>query len=209
MSLDSKIYLRVSSSLREGGVYPVIFHKDFISERNGILLGGMEPEPGDEGWKLRGWSKNTAAILFLDHVFHSVREGKRGMGDGGRLIMSSIDAGGRYYMNASSFLPYLGSVRLSRYLCVESCQRCVSSSLRIAPMLIEVWALVCMYVLDRAEALIVTDRNWSLEIVEGTMDSPYISIQRVPNFLPLRSNNHIFRASSVQEFMKIFIEIEK
>lgn len=59
-----------------------------------------------EGWKLRGRSRNTAAILFLDHVFHSVR--------GGDWSCRALTPG-RYYVSASSFSALL--ICLSRYLC--------------------------------------------------------------------------------------------
>lgn len=60
---------------------------------------------------MRGRSRNIAAILFLDHVFHSARAG--------RLIMSSIDARRSVLRERLIFL------RSSSSLCVPSARSAI------------------------------------------------------------------------------------
>ena len=105
----------------------MIFHKDSIStERRRILLEGtnLGVQAGDEHHQGVGnceiEGRNTAAILFLDHVFYSVR--------GGDWSCRSIDAGSvlreRLIFLRSSYLSVsLSSCFTSTGSVHQSCQR--------------------------------------------------------------------------------------
>lgn len=122
ISLASRVCLRKDAEerKRERHKFSRWFFIRISSQRNGILLGGMEPEQAIRG----GNCEVQVGTLpqYCSWITFSTRYSAEGRGRGGDWSCRALTPG-RYYMSASSFFPLF--ICLSVPLSLRrSCQRC-------------------------------------------------------------------------------------